>query len=286
VPVRPRQPPLATLRWTKGCSAERPGELVGTDGRGLGPISAVLAGTPDYMQYFPLSIIRAPHHPLAAVLERHTQDIVRLLLLDRSTRSLKPDFVQEELARDYCTREGGLTLLSRRSGLDLHGSEDVFDPQADDVLPPHSALPFLITLELLVIERAVLQRLYERLSHATHLSIEALLALKQEALDGLEEYLGAITAATRFSDAVAADGERLLGIVDLYDAVMDRLEAVSFAITTRYQKRMTLLRSGLPRCSVQLGSAGWPLASPPGITRRSLARCSPGRWVRPWSPCS
>lgn len=38
---------------------------------------------------------------------------------------------------------------------------------------------------------------------------------------------------------MAEDGERLLGIVELYDALMDRLEAVSFALTTRYQQRMT-----------------------------------------------
>jgi len=52
----------------------------------------------------------------------------------------------------------------------------------------------------------------------------------------------ALTTATRFSDAVTADGEHLLGIADLYDAVMDHLDTISFAITTRYQKRMTLLQ--------------------------------------------
>lgn len=100
----------------------------------------------------------------------------------------------------------------------------------------------MITVEQLVIERTVLTRLHDRLSPALPGSIDTLLAVKQDVLDALEEYAGAITAANRFSDAVAADGERLLGITNLYDAVMDRLDAVSFAITQRYQIRMTLLQ--------------------------------------------
>jgi len=44
------------------------------------------------------------------------------------------------------------------------------------------------------------------------------------------------------TDLRPASIEGLLGIGDLYEAVMDRLDAVSFALTTRYQKRMTLLQ--------------------------------------------
>jgi hypothetical protein len=95
---------------------------------------------------------------------------------------------------------------------------------------------------VLILERTVLQQLYERVSRQMPNSVDALIALKQDVLDGLEEYYGALTSATRFSDAVTADGERLLGIADLYDAVMDRLDTISFAITTRYQRRMTLLQ--------------------------------------------
>ncbi len=54
----------------------------------------------------------------------------------------------------------------------------------------------------------------------THQSVEELIALKQEVIDGLEEYYGAITNATRFRDAVTADGETLLGVGDIYDAVV------------------------------------------------------------------
>jgi hypothetical protein len=166
-----------------------------------------------------------------------------LLWRDRSTRALKPDVAEVELARDYCAREGGITLLGRRAGLDIHGREDESATQAFAAgLPPRSAVPFLVTLELLLIERAVLLQLYERLSQRTPASIEALLQLKQEVTDGLEEYYGATMAATRFGDEVVADGERMLGIIDLYDALMDRLEMVSFALTTRYQQRMTQMQ--------------------------------------------
>lgn len=77
-----------------------------------------------------------------------------------------------------------------------------------------SALPFLITIELLLLEHAVLQHLYDRLSRHLPRSVEEPLAPKQEVIDGLEEYYGAITSATRFSDAVTADGERLPGVED------------------------------------------------------------------------
>lgn len=110
------------------------------------------------------------------------------------------------------------------------------------VAPPRSALPFVITIELLLLERTILQELYGRLSRRMPRSVDELLILKQDVLDAMEEYYGAITTATRFSDAVTADGEQLLGIADLYEAVIDGLEAVSFEITTRYQKRMTLLQ--------------------------------------------
>jgi hypothetical protein len=109
-------------------------------------------------------------------------------------------------------------------------------------LPPRSAVPFIVTLELLLVERAVLLQLYEQLSSETPSTIEGLLQLKQQVTDGLEEYYGATLAATRFGDAVTEDGEEMLGIVALYDALIDRLEAVSFALTTRYQQRMTQMQ--------------------------------------------
>ena len=50
---------------------------------------------------------------------------------------------------------------------------------------------------------------------------------------------------TGIGDEVTAAAEPLLGIENLYQAVMTRLDAVSFEITTLYQKRTTVLQSWL-----------------------------------------
>ena len=104
--------------------------------------------------------------------------------------------MHRELAQNYCVQQGGLTLISRRSGLDLHGKEDIADKD-DRLLSPSNALPFLIVIKSLLIERTVLQQLYEQLSQSMPRSVEELLTLKQKILDGLEEYYGAITDANR-----------------------------------------------------------------------------------------
>jgi hypothetical protein len=238
----PDQPFDAAL-WIDWLDADAEDGLIARLWRVLGPVNKEISGKPAWSGlYFPLTLLRAPEHPLDAVLERHGTDLVRLLFLDHARRAFKPELVAKELGHDYCMRQGGMTLLARRSGLDVHGREDLVDEAPPAGLPPRSALSFLITIELLLIEREVLAHLYQRLSRNMPSSVDELLALKQDVLDALEEYSGAITNASRFSDAVTADGERLLGLGDLYDAVMQRLEAVSFAITTRYQKRMTMLQ--------------------------------------------
>jgi hypothetical protein len=235
--------PFDATRWITWLDPEADDGLVAQLWRVLAPINQAIAGEPTWSgQYFPVTVLRAPQHPLADVVERYGPELVRLLCLDHARWPLKPALVREELERDYCAREGGMTLLARRSGIDLHARESLAEDDTYADPPPRSALPFVITLELLLLERTVLQHLYERLSRGTPESVNELLVLKQVVLDGLEEYYGAITTATRFSDAVTADGERLFGLADLYDAVMDRLEAVSFEITTRYQKRMTVLQ--------------------------------------------
>jgi hypothetical protein len=231
-------------RWINWLDPEIEDGLVARLWRVLRAINQELTGKSIWTGlYFPLTLLRVPQQSLTDFIEHHGADIVRLLFLDRSHRALKPDVVNEELARDYCARQGGTTLLARRSGLDMRDAEEEHSEDATPAgLPPKSALPFLITLELLLLEHAVLQHLYDRLSRHMPKSVEELIALKQEVIDGLEEYYGAITNATRFSDAVTADGETLLGVGDIYDAVIERLEAVSFAITTRSQRHMTLLQ--------------------------------------------
>lgn len=230
-------------RWIDWLDEQAGDSLPARVWRVLQPLSRAIGGADSYRQYLPCSVIRLPDQPLAALTDQHARDIIGLLWRDRSTRTLKSEVIDAELERDYCAREGGITLLGRRAALDIHGNEDDDAPQAlASGLPPRSALPYLITLELLLIERAVLLQLYDQLSRSTPSSIEGLLELKQQVTDGLEEYYGATLAVTRFGDAVAEDGERLLGIVELYDALMDRLEAVSFGLTTRYQQRMTQMQ--------------------------------------------
>lgn len=236
--------PFDAARWIDWLDAEAEDGLVTRLWHVLGAINQEITGKTSWSGlYFPLTLLRLSQQPLATLVEKHGSDIVHLLFLDHSHRALKPEVVMEELARDYCARQGGMTLLARRSGIDLRDAEEDHSEGASPVgLPPKSALPFLITLELLLLEHAVLQHLYDRLSRHMPKSVEELITLKQDVTDSLEEYYGAITNATRFSDAVTADGENLLGVGDIYDAVMERLEAVSFAITTRSQRHMTLMQ--------------------------------------------
>jgi hypothetical protein len=233
--------PLNALQWIGWLDPDTEDGLPTRIWRALASANHVISGKPTYRGYFPLTIIRAQQAPLETILGKHGEDVVRLLLRSRSKQRFRPEIVHKELAQNYCLQEGGLTLISRRSGLDLHGREDVEETERG-FLPLSSALPFLIIIESLLIERTVLQQLYERLSQAMPATVEELLTLKQQILDGLEEYYGAITNANRIGDEVANAAEPLLGIDNLYHAVITRLDAVSFAITTRYQKRMTVLQ--------------------------------------------
>ena len=238
----PRQA-FDAARWVAWLDPDRADSIAGRIWRRLSAISLDIAGTPDFSAYLPLSVIRLPVADLDSWLGAHAQQTVSLLWRDRLDRPLKPEVVAGELARDSCARVGGITLIGRRSALDLHDRHDGSAAEAEALeLPPRSSLPFLITLELLCIERAVLQSLYDRLAHAGPHSIDDLVALKQDVMNGLEEYYGATLASTRFNDVVAEAGEKVLGIVDLFDAVTDRLDMVSFTLTTNYQRRMTLLQ--------------------------------------------
>jgi hypothetical protein len=235
--------PFDAQRWTDWLDPDAHDSPAALVWRQLAPLNQAISGRADFSAYLPLSVIRLPGAVLDGWLTEHAEQVIALLWRDRLSRALKPEVVEGELARDTCARVGGITLIGRRSALDLHDSRDdsVAQAQALD-LPPRSTLPFLITLELLCIERAVLQGLYDRLTHAGPHSIDDLLALKKEVMDGLEEFYGATLASTRFNDIVAEQGEAVLGIADLFDAVTDRLDMVSFTLTTEYQQRMTALQ--------------------------------------------
>ncbi|MDP3961260.1 MAG: hypothetical protein Q8Q26_14580 [Pseudorhodobacter sp.] len=136
--------------------------------------------------------------------------------------------------------------LARRAALgalDLHDSNDETAAEAARLgLAPRSLLPFRVTLEMLVIERAVLQGLHDRLTRTGPESVDDLLRLRSDVTNGLEEYYGTTLAGTRFGDEVAVQGEQILGITDLFDAVIARLDMVSFTLTTHAGARMTLLQ--------------------------------------------
>jgi hypothetical protein len=229
--------------WIGWLDAESDAKMVGQLWRVLGPINLAITGESAWSGlYFPLTSLGIAGETLENLIERHDSDIVRLLFRDSTALPFKPDVVRQELAGDYCLRQGGMTLLARRSGIDVHeNSEGASGDEKSNRLPRQSFLSFLITIELLVLEQAVLRYLYDRLTLEVPKSLEELIALKDAVGDGLQEYSGVITNATRMTDAITADGEVLLGLEDMYDAVMNRLEAVSFTITTQSQRHMTIM---------------------------------------------
>jgi hypothetical protein len=178
--------------------------------------------------YLPFSILRIEDRDRAAVVAEMGTELVRLLHLDASREHFKPSFVAHELAQDFCLREAGLSLLSQRSALDLHcGASD----------QEKAALPLLVSLELLVLERAALRRFHERLMGERTKQLGELLSLKRDVADGLEEYYGALAVGNAFSAQTMALGQSLLGIDDLHRSVIDRLDMVSFGITTRLEQQ-------------------------------------------------
>jgi hypothetical protein len=201
--------------------------------RALLPLVGQLGAATDAPElYLPLSILRVPDQDLETVLGKHGEDLVRLLNLDVSGTHFKRSWVEQQLAQDFCLRAGGLSLISRRGALDLHA-------RGDD--SGRASLPLLVTLELLGLERSVLRMFLGRLAGDPDRPLDELLDLKQEALDGLEEYYGTLATSNAFSVQATAAGKSLLGLDDLYGAVVTRLDMVSFAVTTRLQKRLNLI---------------------------------------------
>jgi hypothetical protein len=75
--------------------------------------------------------------------------------------------------------------------------------------------------------------------------MQRLIELKAQVLDGLEEYRGTVAESNRFSGEVTAYGERVLGIDALYRALNERLDGVTFEITTGYQQTTNVLQFSL-----------------------------------------
>lgn len=71
-----------------------------------------------------------------------------------------------------------------------------------------------------------------------------------------------------FSVEATARGEELLGIENLYDSVADRLDIVTFSITTRYQRNttrigvwLTVIFGAIETGFVAVGIATWYYAN-------------------------
>lgn len=230
-------------RWIAWLDAERSYSLAATVWAGLAPQVRAVSGHDSFGRYLAVSVLRLTEAPLETMLETESEAVVRLLWRDRQGRALKPDVVTLELARDTCARVGGLSLIGRRGAIDLHDCNDETTAEAARLgLAPRSLLPFLVTLEMLAIERAVLQGLHDRLTRVAPRTVDDLLRLRSDVANGLEEYYGTTMAGTRFGDEVSIQGEDILGITDLFDAVIDRLEMVSFTLTTHAEQRMTMLQ--------------------------------------------
>jgi hypothetical protein len=207
-------------------------------------VDSEISSRPELEDGFPLTILRAPRDQRSVddIVAAQGADLVRLLYLDGSRLPFKAQVIEDALRRDFCLRDGGISLLSQRGALDLRSGEAL--PVGGDslTLPPRTALPLLITIELLLIERAVLRLFHEQLSSDVPSSVQRLLELKAVVLDGLEEYRGTVAASNRFSSEVTSYGNDVLGLDELHRALIERFDHVTFEITTRYQQTTNVLQ--------------------------------------------
>ena len=232
--------PMDVVRWAGWLDMEAADSLARGIWDRLAPSGAKAASTPEIM--LPLAVLRYREGGLDNLIERHAHDLVKLLHRDTSPERFKARFVQNELEGDFCRRKQGLSLLARNGALDVHAQPGP-SPDADDAdLPlPRSTLPLLVTLELLCLERAVLRSFLDRFSRGVYGTMDDLVQLRRDIFDGLEEYYGTLAKTHGYTAEATARGEALFGIDDLFESVVDRLEALTFEITTRSQQSVSRL---------------------------------------------
>ena len=232
--------PMDVVRWAGWLDMEAADSLARGIWDRLAPSGAKAASTPEIM--LPLAVLRYREGGLDNLIERHAHDLVKLLHRDTSPERFKARFVQNELEGDFCRRKQGLSLLARNGALDVHAQPGP-SPDADDAdLPlPRSTLPLLVTLELLCLERAVLRSFLDRFSRGVYGTMDDLVQLRRDIFDGLEEYYGTLAKTHGYTAEATARGEALFGIDDLFESVVDRLEALTIEITTRSQQSVSRL---------------------------------------------
>lgn len=240
--------PLDVARWTSWLDMEAPASLARRIWDRLAGDSEPAAQAPELM--LPLMVLRWQDGSLEERMAANAHDLIKLLHRDTSPQRFKPRFVADELAGDFCRRAQGLSLLARHGALDVH-APDVHDatasPERDDSAEtdegplPRNTLPLLVTLELLCLERAVLRGFLDRFSGGVVGTIDQLVALRRDIVDGLEEYYGTLAKTHGYTAEATALGEKLFGIHDLFDQVTDRLASLTFEITTRNQQTVSRL---------------------------------------------
>jgi hypothetical protein len=187
--------------------------------------------------YVPLAVLRFRDGTLGELVERHQRELVTLLHRDASGGRFKASFVSAELAADFCRGEEGLWLLARNGAIAVNAhSNDTGESQL-----PTDTLPLLLTLEVLCLDRAVLRSFLDRFAQQAYGTVDDLIQLRREIFDNLEEYYGTLAKTHSYTADSIARGEILFGIDDLFEAVVDRLEALTFEITTRNQQSVNRL---------------------------------------------
>jgi hypothetical protein len=229
---------MAVERWVGWLDMEAPDSLARRIWNTLSPPVGGASAAPEMA--LPLMVLRYPDGSLGELVEAHAHELVKLLHRDPSPQRFKKRFVDEALADDFCRREQGLSLMARNGALDIHAQNDT-DPAIDDAPLPRSTLPLLITLELLCLERAVLRSFLDRFAGGVVGSIDELVALRRDIFDGLEEYYGTLAKTHGYTAEATSRGELLFGIDDLFASVTDRLESLTFEITTRNQQTVNRL---------------------------------------------
>jgi hypothetical protein len=227
--------PLDVARWIGWLDLESQGSPARIIWDTLAAGRQGAARTPE--MYLPLAVLRFRDQTPGELVARHARDLVTLLHRDASGGRFKASFVGAELAADLCRGEDGLWLLARNGAIDVNA--DSHDATASQ-LPPDT-LPLLLSLEVLCLDRAVLRSFLDRFTRGAYGTVDDLIQLRRDIFNDLEEYYGTLAKPHGFTADAIARGERLYGIDDLFEAVMDRMEALTFEITTRNQQAVNRL---------------------------------------------
>ena len=227
--------PMDVARWIGWLDPESENGLARVIWDALAPATNGQSSTPEMA--LPLVVLRFRDGTLEELVALHAHDLVKLLHRDASDERFKTGFVNSELAGDFCRREHGLSLLARNGAIDVHAESK----DAEESLLPRTTLPLLVTLELLCLERAVLRSFLDRFAKGVYGTVDDLVQLRRDIFDGLEEYYGTLAKTHGYTAEATARGEALFGIDDLFESVADRLEALTFEITTRNQQAVNRL---------------------------------------------